>query len=220
MKSFQGSLLLRKRIPAIFGAACAIVLGAVVISSSLSSCAALNAITNLSRIQFKLNDVQQVRLGGVDITNKHSISDFSVMDGINLMGTFSSGRLPLTFTLNVAAKNPNPASNNAALSSLKVTDFPWRLLLNGNETISGNIGAPVGVPPGGATTIIPLQVTVDLKQFFANKGYNDLVNLALTIAGKGGVSQIQLKATPTMSTPLGSVRYPGELTIVSTQFSS
>ena len=220
MKDFKKTVLLSKKIPAIFGALCAVLLGAAVISSSLSSCATLNALAGLSRIQFKLNDIQQVRLAGVDIANKHSVSDFSMMDGVNLLAAFSSGRFPLTFTLNVAAKNPNPASNNTALSSLQVTDFPWRLLLNGNQTVSGNIGAPIGVPPGGATTIMPLQVTVDLKQFFANRGYNDLLNLALTLAGQGGVSQVQLKATPTMSTPIGSVRYPGELTIVSTQFSS
>jgi hypothetical protein len=106
------------------------------------------------------------------------------------------------------------------MSSLQVTDFPWRLLLSGHETISGNIGAPVGVPAGGTTAIMPLQVTVDLKEFFEDKGYNDLLNLALALSGQGGVSQVQLKATPTMSTPIGSLKYPGELTIVNTEFRS
>ena len=220
MKSFQKSVLLSKKLPAIFGALCAVLLGAAVISSSLSSCATLNALAGLSRIQFKLNDVQQVRLAGIDIANKHSISDFGVMDGVNLLAAFTSGRFPLTFTLNVAAKNPNAPSNSSALSALQVTDFPWRLLINGNQTVSGNIGAPIGIPSGGMTTMMPLQVTVDLKQFFANQGYNDLLNLALTLAGQGGASQLQLKATPTMSTPIGSLRYPSELTIVNTQFSS
>jgi len=198
----------------------ALVIGAGVMASSLNSCATINALAGLSRIQFKLNDVQQVRLAGIDIANKHSISDFSVMDGVNLLNVFTSGKFPVTFTLNVAAKNPNQPSNNANLSSLQVTDFPWRLLLNGNETISGNIGAPVGVPAGGTTAIMPLQVTIDLKQFFADKGYNDLLNLALALSGQGGVSQVQLKAQPTMSTPIGSLKYPGELTVVSTEFRS
>ena len=140
------------------------------------------------------------------------------MDGINLMQAFTSGRFPLTFTLNVAAKNPN--APNPAYNDLKVTDFPWHLLLDGHETISGNIGAPIGVPPGGSTAIMPLQVTVDLKQFFENAGYNDLLNLALALSGQGGASHVQLKATPTMGTPLGSIRYPGELTIVNTEFRS
>jgi hypothetical protein len=206
--------------PRLIGAIAALAIGATVISANLNSCATLNALTNLSRIQFKLSDVQHVQLCGIDITNKHSASDFSIMDGINLTSAFSSGHLPLTFILDVAAKNPNPPSQSAALSAIKVTDFPWRLLLNGQQTISGNIGAPFGVPPGNTTTNIPLSVTVDLKQFFGNQGYDQILKLALALSGNGGVSQVQLKVQPTMSTPIGSVRYPNELTIVSTQFGS
>ena len=202
------------------GAFIALVIGASVISASLSSCSALNSLANLSRIQFKLNDVQHVQLCGIDITNKHNVSDFSIMDGINLTAAFSSGRFPLTFTLDVAAKNPNSPGGSSVISALKVTDFPWELLLNGKETISGNIGSPVGVPAGGSTTIIPLSVSVDLKQFFADQGYDQIIKLALALSGNGGVSQVQLKAQPTMSTPLGPLKYPSELTIVSTQFGS
>ena len=206
--------------PRLVAALVAVIIGAGVLSANLNSCATLNALTNLSRIQFKLSDVQQVRLCGIDLSNKHSASDFSFTDGINLASAFGAGKFPLTFILDVAAKNPNPPSQSAALSAIKVTDFPWRLLLNGQQTISGDIGAPFGVPPGNTTTNIPLSVTVDLKQFFANQGYDQLVKLALALSGNGGVSQVQLKAQPTMSTPLGNIRYPNELTIVSTQFGS
>ena len=202
----------------LFGGVVALLLGAAVLSTGLNSCATLSALAGLSRIQFKLNDVGSVRLAGIDIANKHSASDFSMMDGVNLLGAFTSGKLPLTFTLNVAAKNPNPA-NGTNLSALQVTEFPWRLLIDNRETISGGIGAAVGVPSGGGTTMIPLQVSVDLKQFFADKGYNDILNLALAISGQGA-AKLQLKAQPTMSSPIGSLRYPSELTIVSTQFSS
>jgi len=210
----------RLKLSGLFGGFAALLIGAGVLSASLNSCATLNALAGLSRIQFKLNDVQSVRLAGIDVSNKHSISDFSVIDGINLAAAFGSGKFPLTFTLNVAAKNPNAPSNNSAYNSLQVTDFPWRLILDGHPTISGNIGSPIGVPPGGATTIMPLQVTVDLREFFENQSYNDILNLALALSGQGGASKVQLKATPTMSTPIGSIRYPGELTIVNTQFSS
>ncbi len=208
----------RFKLSGFLGAIAALAIGAGVISASLTSCSAINALTGLSRIQFKLNNVQSVRLAGIDITNKRSASDFSVMDGINLASAFASGQFPLTFTLNVVAQNPNPPS--AILSALQVTDFPWQLLLNGQQTITGNIGAPIGVPPGGATTIIPLQVSLDLKQFFANQGYNQIIQLALALAGQGGVSHVQLLATPTMSAGGFSLRYPGQLTIVNTQFTS
>src|SRR5437763_15336643 len=102
----------------LFGMLAALVIGAGVLTASLNSCATLNALAGLSRIQFKLNDVNSVRLAGIDIANKHSVSDFSVMDGINLAAAFANGQFPLTFTLAVAANDPNAASNNTAYSSL------------------------------------------------------------------------------------------------------
>jgi hypothetical protein len=200
-------------------AAIALILAVVLGMGTVESCSTLNALAGLSRVQFKLNDVGQLRLAGVDITNKRSVTDFGIMDAANLLNAFRTGTFPLTFTLNVAAKNPNQPSQNNALSSLQLTQFPWRLLVDGNETISGGIGSPVSIPSGGNTQVIPLQVSLDLKQFFGNRGYDDLLNLALAIAGQGA-AKLQLKAQPTVSTPIGTMRYPNELTIVSTEFRS
>lgn len=201
-----------------FGAILSLALAALAVTSSIQSCATLNALAGLSRIQFKLGNVSQIRLAGIDITNKHSLSDFNVLDGVNLLSAFNSGKFPLTFTLGLDAKNPNQPSGS--LSAIQVSNLPWRLLIDDHETISGNIGSPVSIPNGGTTETIPLQVSVDLKQFFGNKGYNDLLNLAIALSGQGGASHLQLKTQPTMSTPIGSMRYPTEITVVNTEFRS
>ncbi|MDP4219579.1 MAG: hypothetical protein Q8916_07815 [Bacteroidota bacterium] len=182
-----------------------------------NSCATLNSLAGLTRAEFKLQDAIGYRLSGIDITNKRSINDFSVMDGLNLVNAFRTGKFPLTFTLNVAVRNPNQHQSGSNLSALSLTSFPWRLLIDNKETITGNIGNSVSLPDGGTTTIIPLQVSVDLKQFFAEKGYDDIVGLALAVAGQGS-SKLALKAQPTVSTPIGSLKYPNELTIVNTEF--
>ncbi len=201
-----------------FGAFALLVIGAVAWVGSLQSCAAISALTNLSHLEFKIQDVAHVSLANVDMSNKYSISDFNVMDGLNLANAFRTGQFPLTFTLNVAARNPNPA--NATYSAVQLTQFPWKLMLDGHQTISGGIGAPLSIPNGGTTQILPLQATVDLKQFFADKGYNDIINLALSLSGQGGASHVQLLAQPTIGTPYGSFKYPNELTIVNTEFRS
>jgi hypothetical protein len=182
-----------------------------------NSCATLNSLAGLTRAQFKLNDAVGYQLCGINITNKHSIGDFGIGDGLNLLNAFRSGKFPLTFTLNVAVKNPNAHQNGSALSALSLTAFPWRLLIDNKETISGGIGGQVSLPDGGSTTIIPLQVSVDLKQFFGDKSYEDLAGLAMAVAGQG-TSKLALKAQPTISTPIGSMKYPNELTIVNTEF--
>lgn len=185
---------------------------------SLNSCAQLNALMGLTRVQFKLQDAVNVNLAGINMSGKRSMSDITVLDGINLGRAFATGKFPLTFTLNVAAKNPNQKDPKSNLSStFALQEFPWRLLIDSKETITGGIGSPVTLPDGGTTTIIPLQVSVDLKQFFAEKGYEDMANLAMAISGQG-TARLQLNAKPTISTPIGNMTYPKELNIVSTEF--
>jgi hypothetical protein len=191
--------------------------GALISLLSINSCSTLNALTGLTRLEFKLQDAKEVSLAGVNLMGKKSIKDVSIMDGINISKAFASGKFPLTFTLNVAAKNPNAKDPNNTLQAISLTNFPWRLLIDGKETISGGIGAPVSVPNGGATEIIPLQVSVDLKKFFAEKSYEEMANLAMALAG-GGTAHLQLNAQPTISTPLGSMKYPKEVQIVNTEF--
>lgn len=188
-------------------------------AAAFNSCATLNALAGLNKLQFKLGEAGRFNLAGIDLSSKRSASDISVMDGVNLLNAFRTGKFPLTFTLNVDAKNPNQPTGNSALNSMQLTQLPWRLFIDNHETISGGIGAPVSVPAGGTTQVIPLQVTVDLKQFFGNQGYNDLLNLAFALAGQGS-AKMQLKAQPTIATSIGSFKYPNELTIVSTEFTN
>jgi len=210
MKKFQRSASL--------AGAAILIIGAIAWVGSLQSCGAINALANLAHLQFKLNDVGHVTLANVDLTNKHSISDFSVMDGLNLANAFRTQQFPLGLTLDVAAKNPN--ATNQTFSSVQLTQFPWTLVLDGKQTISGGIGSPVSIPNGGTTEIIPLTASIDLKQFFADKGYDEVINLALALAGQGGASHVQLLAQPTIGTQFGTFQYPNQLTIVNTEFRS
>jgi hypothetical protein len=64
-------------------------------------------------------------------------------------------------------------------------------------------------------------MNLDLVKFFQNKGYEDLVNLALAIGGnKGSSSNLTLYARPTVSTSLGPIQYPEELRIVNVSFTN
>jgi hypothetical protein len=191
-------------------------LSCFVLAASLASCAELQSIADLRRVEFQLADVASPRLAGIDLASKHAISDFTVEDGLRLADAFRRQQLPLSLTVDVAARNPNSPRPEGDVTAT-ITQFPWRLLVDDRETVSGGIGAPVRVPGGGQTTTIPLVMEIDLKKFFADKGYDDLLGLALAIAHQG-TSRLALRASPTVASPLGSIRYPGELTIVSHEF--
>ena len=185
------------------------------------SCSVYNTLVNLSRLKFKLGNVNGFAVNGIPISNKSKLSDFSLTEGLKLTSSFAQGKLPVSFTLNVDALNPNDGTGGTKQSTATLKSFPWRLLINDKETISGNIGAPVVIPGTGQTSIIPLQINLDLLTFFKDKSYNDIINLVLTLGGKGSSSsKFTLYAQPTVTSPFGDIKYPNELKIVDHQFTN
>jgi hypothetical protein len=187
----------------------------------LTSCSVYETMVNLSRLKFKLGNVNNLALSGINISNKKSISDFNAVELLKLTSVITSGELPVSFTLNVEAKNPNDGSGGYPKTDATLKAFPWKLEIDNVETISGNIGNPVSVPGTGDVTNIPLTMNLDLIEFFGNKGLDNLVNLALALGGQqGSSSKLTLYATPTVSSPLGDIKYPGELKIVDQTFTN
>lgn len=187
----------------------------------LAGCSVYQTFVNLSRLQFKLGDVGSFTLNGVNLSNKASLSDFSASEILRISQAVANGTLPVSFVLNVQAKNPNDGTGGYPNTNATIDDFPWRLLINDKETISGGLNNPVTVPGTGQISVIPLRLNIDLVKFFQNKGYQDLINLALSIGGnKGSSSSLTLYAQPTVSTSLGPIKYPNELRIVNAQFTN
>ena len=187
----------------------------------VTSCSVYETIVNLSRLQFKLGDVNNFELNGIDISGKSKLEDFNFQDLLKLTTAFSSGSLPVTFMLNVEAKNPNDGTGGYKRTDANIKSFPWRLLVNHKEAVSGDINERIFVPGTGEITEIPIEIKLDLIELFKNKGYEDLIDLALALGGKkGSSSKLTLYATPTVTTSLGDIKYPGELKIVDKKFTN
>jgi hypothetical protein len=188
---------------------------------SFTSCSIYETITNLSRLQFKLGDVNGFSVNGIDISNKSKLGDFNPLEIINLSSIVTSGKLPISFTLNVEAKNPNDGTGGYKKTDATLKAFPWRLQIDNKETISGNIASPVAVPGTGEVSLIPIQINFDLMQFIQNQGYESLLNLVLALGGQqGSAARLTMFADPTVSTMLGDINYPGELKIVDHSFTN
>jgi hypothetical protein len=197
-------------------------LSAVLLSFVISGiqCSVYESFTNLSRLQFKVGEVDGFQINGVSISNKSKLGDFNPLDLLNLSSAFAQGSLPASFVLNVDAKNPNDGTGGYKKSDATLQNFKWRLFLDDKETVSGDIEQPISIPGTGDVTTIPLRINLDLIKFFNDKGYESIINLALTLGGnQGSSSKITLYATPTVSSPFGNITYPGELKLVDTQFS-
>lgn len=184
------------------------------------SCSVYQTIVNISRLQFKLGEVNNFTLNGVALSGKTKIKDFTSLDILKISAAVAKGTLPVSFILNVDARNPNDGTGGFKKTNATIKDFPWRLFIDNKETVSGDLGAPVTVPGTGESILIPLRMNIDLVSFFKNKDYESLINLALNISGNNhaGSSKLELYAKPVVTSILGDISYPQEIKIISAEF--
>ncbi len=191
----------------------------VLICLTFISCNTLNQIkqsmVNLKRCEFRLKNVNNFQLNSINLSNKKSINDFSISDGLKLTNAFAKKSFPAHFILNVEANNPNDGTGGTKQSSATLTSFDWTLYIDDVPTISGNIAEPIVIPGTGQSAIIPLDISLDLYEFFGKQGYDRVINLALALGGaNSSPSKITLDARPTINTSLGPISYPGRIKIV------
>lgn len=182
----------------------------------LSSCDILQQVgemANFARCEFRLNTVENLNLAGVNVQNKNSLNDLNFVDAAKLASAYLSGNLPLTMTLNVQVKNPNPAQ--ASLNRLD-----WILLIDGVEMVNGVNQNLVNVAANGGVSTLPLKIQVDLKKVLSGKSKDAVINFGLNLAGAGNrPSRMTLKAKPSLKVANQLIAYPGYIT-VENEFSS
>jgi len=181
-------------------------------------CSAVDTLANLKRLQFKLGSVNNFNAAGVNLANISNLSQINILDIANLTANVTQGRLPVGFTLNLLAKNPNTAGGSANSSAL-LSRMEWNLYIDETPTINGVL-TDITVPGVGQETVIPMAISMDLLQFIRGQGLENIVNLALAIGGaNGSSSRLSLRARPTVNIFGIPVTSP-EITIVSHTFSN
>ena len=189
-------------------------LATVLLMTSGIGCQTLREIANLRNVKFLIDRVTDARLAGVDVQRLRSYDDLSLTDAARLAQALVRKDLPLDFELHLLAENPPDNPVQARLVRLD-----WTLLLDDRETISGIFDDNIVLPPGEPTDV-PIPISLNLVDFFEN-GIQDLFELALAVAGQGGEpKRIKLEAVPTVETPVGPIRYPQPITILSREVGS
>jgi hypothetical protein len=179
------------------------------VAVALSGCATLQQLAALRDVDFEVDRLSDVRLAGVDLARVTSYSQLSLADAGRLAAAVSQRTLPMEFRVHLTATNPADNSVDARLVRMD-----WTLLLQDRETLSG-VFADETLLRRGVATDVPIGISLDLMDFFQGSA-QDLFNLARSFANPGGPpTQVMLRATPTVDTAIGPIRYPSPITIVS-----
>ena len=167
----------------------------------------------LANCDFRIRTVENITLGGVNVQNIRNVSDLTMTDLARLTAALTKPSVPLNMKLNIEGRNPNAAS--AGLNRLD-----YILLIDDIEMTRGILDQSFVIPPNNGSTVIPLQLTFDLKKVLTGKSLDAVMNFGLNLAGVGNKpTRIKVKLKPTILVGAVQLQYPGYITI-GTDFSS
>ncbi len=174
-----------------------------------AGCGILDQLLQLqafARCEFRLVSVENTRLAGIGITGKKSTRDFGARDALAFSAAVAGGALPLSFTLNIEARNPNPQT--AAMNRMA-----WILLIDGQEMTRGEVDRR-GEIAGNGTAGLPLTMEVDMRQVLSGQSLDAMVNLAFNVAGEGThPTRVTLRVRPSIMVGSQSMDFPDYITV-------
>jgi len=173
----------------------------------LQSCAFLKEIGALGKCEFRMGTLERPMIAGIEVSKINRFSDLSLSETAAVGSSVLKGELPLTFTLNIEARNPNPAT--AALNRLEYIAF-----IDDVEMARGLFDRRVEIPPGDGITTIPLQLSTDLVRILDKESRAALFNFGLNLADASNrPTRVTLKIKPTIMIGMAEIVYPGYFNI-------
>ena len=166
------------------------------------SCDILQQMVAFTKCEFKMNTLTNATLASVNVQSKKSFKDLTLMDAAKVTRTLLGGTLPLTFILNLEAKNPNT-------SAASMQKMEWRAFIDDIEIAAGVMDQKIAIPAGGSQ-LIPLSVAIDLKKVLNNKTKDALLNFGLNLVDAGNYpTRVKLDIKPTIYVGSFALAYPG-----------
>ena len=108
-----------------------------------------------SLIQYRLNFVDEAKLGGQDILFVRQASDIASPQQAQLQAALQKGNLPLHLKMRVYASNPS-------VTSVQLKQLDYKLLLDGKELTAGITGVDNQLEASAIETL-PIAVDINVK---------------------------------------------------------
>jgi LEA14-like dessication related protein len=185
-----------------------------VFMAGFSACSLMKDIekaANIVNCQFRVKSADNITLAGVNVQKAQNLQSLSMGDVAMLTTAALGSNLPLNFRLNLEGKNPNTAAAG-------IVRFDWILFIDGIEMTKGAFNQKVNIPAKG-TSLIPIQMSVNLKKVLSGKSADAMLNFGMNLAGAGNKpTRIKLKLKPTINVGTYPLEFPDYIS-VGTEFS-
>ncbi|HEX8329517.1 MAG TPA: hypothetical protein VF629_18410 [Hymenobacter sp.] len=106
-------------------------------------------------MQYRLNFVDEAKLGGQDILFVRQASDIASAQQAQLQTALKKGNLPLQLKMRVYARNASP-------TNVQLKQLDYKILLDGKELTAGTTGLNAQLEASAIETL-PIDVTMNVK---------------------------------------------------------
>jgi len=145
---------------------------------------------NMINCKYKVDSLSNPTWAGINFANIKQASDINLADLAKVTQSIINKNFNLKFDFNILAANQteNPA---------KIIGFDYILLLNNLELTSGNSAQEYSIVPGNST-IIPVTMNVNIKDFVTGESIQNLINLTTNLMkyGRGEPSDVTVRFAP------------------------
>ncbi|WP_426061544.1 hypothetical protein [Hymenobacter sp. B1770] len=157
------------------------------------------------QVQFRLNFMDEAKLGGQDILFVRQASDLSSDQQTKLQAALKANALPLRLRMRLYARNPSQIN-------LQLKQLDYVLLLDGKEMTKGVTGTSALLE---SSSIVTLPVEVDLNVPQALMAGSTPAAFAAGLADfTGSGRRLTMQIRPTYVNATGRVSQPGDFTPV------
>jgi LEA14-like dessication related protein len=164
-------------------------------------------VYNLVNCDFRIRSVDNIYLAGINIQNTAGLKNLGMAEMGKIMAAFTKPTFPLTFQLNIDARNPN--ASPAGLNRLD-----YIVYIDDIQVTSGVLEQTITIPGNSGIVNIPIQMNVDLKKMLQGKSMDAIVNFGFNLSGQGNKpSRLLLKLKPSILVGSKMLSYPGYINV-------
>jgi LEA14-like dessication related protein len=169
-----------------------IILVLFIIGTTFTSCNVLSGALSFVNCKYEFAGLSNPSVAGINISNMTNVNNLNAASLLKLTAGILSGSLPLSFTVNINATNPNSTSAHIA-------GLDWGIDLNSTNILSGTLEHSVSIPGNGGQTIIPLTIQTDLLQLFKGESKDNILGFINHLLNAGeSSSNVAIRIRPSI----------------------
>lgn len=178
----------------------------VLLLGALAAYFLLGGLKNFAECRIAFKSVSNVRLQGIDLSNKQSYKNLKWADAATLLAAYANKQLVLDMDVDMTVKNPND-------ETAQLDGMDYILWIDDQEMLSGTVNEKIAIE-GLQTATVSLPLSLNLYDAVKDKKLEPMAELALSLAtDQAESSRVKVSLKPFFTIGGKTLKFPNYITI-------